>query len=508
MSEVILIRCDLYLGSGAGHLKRCSVLAKELKKSGLSPIIVLDEDCGSIPIKLSVPVERFAFTSYNEETDAESLVELAVRYNARKVIGDSYRISSRWVFELKSKGLSVILLDDLQIGAGADLEIDYSPAALGNLSEPNRLCGPSFFITDSPVNKPREAVPRKIALHAGGTGMFSATPFVYTEAVKMAQEKGLLVSWICPTKGSRSWVEASGLLFEGDSILEWQKGCSDVWSDFDIVVGPSSTSLFEAIMQGTLPVSFPISKTQTSKRSDWIKIGHALHLDFLELEDVDIIKKIIALAFTGFSKLRSALTRHSKLIDENGGMRVARAIVDLPKKFEIQHRTVSSCAALNIRAVNLTDAVAFLVARNSPLARKISTDPNHIITWPEHLYWWLQATTERFVVDSAEGPVAYFWHKSKRVGLQDYLIGGWFPADDKPAFAAAVYLLDWQLDYCANIFPEHIWLATINKDNRAVLSLNSRYGFIEADLSSRTAIQDLFPGTDKNFAYLQRKSVL
>ena len=42
MSEVILIRCDLYLGSGAGHLKRCSVLAKELKKSGLSPIIVLD----------------------------------------------------------------------------------------------------------------------------------------------------------------------------------------------------------------------------------------------------------------------------------------------------------------------------------------------------------------------------------------------------------------------------------------------------------------------------------
>ena len=175
---------------------------------------------------------------------------------------------------------------------------------------------------------------------------------------------------------------------------------------------------------------------------------------------------------------------------------------------KIQHRTVSSCAALNIRAVNLTDAVAFLVARNSPLARKISTDPNRIITWPEHLYWWLQATTERFVVDSAEGPIAYFWHKSKRVGLQDYLIGGWFPADDKPAFAAAVYLLDWQLDYCANIFPEHIWLATINKDNRAVLSLNSRYGFIEADLSSRTAIQDLFPGTDKNFAYLQRKSVL
>ena len=146
MSEVVLIRCDLYSGSGVGHLKRCSVLANELQKNNITPIIVLDKDCGSIPIKLSVPVELISFTSYNEATDVEALVDLARRYNARKVIGDSYRISSRWVVELRSKGLFVILLDDLQIGGGADLEIDYSPAAIGNLSASNRLCGPSYFI--------------------------------------------------------------------------------------------------------------------------------------------------------------------------------------------------------------------------------------------------------------------------------------------------------------------------------------------------------------------------
>ena len=92
MSEVVLIRCDLYSGSGAGHLKRCSVLADELQKNGIAPIIVLDEDCGLIPIKLSVPVEMIASTSYNESTDVEALADLAFRYKACKIIGDSYRI--------------------------------------------------------------------------------------------------------------------------------------------------------------------------------------------------------------------------------------------------------------------------------------------------------------------------------------------------------------------------------------------------------------------------------
>ena len=508
MSEVILIRCDLYIGSGVGHLKRCSVLANELQKVGFSPIIVLDQDCGLIPINLTVPTEYLSLSLYNESDDVVALAALAVRYNAHKVIGDSYRITSSWVVELQSKGLSVILIDDLEIGDFADLAINYSPATLGRSALSNRLFGPSYFLTDSRVIESKNVLPRKMVLHAGGTGDFSATPHVYSAAVNMAREKGLHLSWVCPNPESRNWIISSKLSTKVDDLLDWQKGRTDLWSDFDIVVGPSSTSLFEAIMQGTLPVSFPISKTQTSERSDWIKIGHALHLDFSELEDLEALKKIMALSFTGFSKLRSALNEHAQFLDANGAMRVAKAIADLPRKIKTQNKAVSSGTVVNVRSVNLTDAVAFLAARNSPLARKISTNPGHMISWPEHLYWWLKATTERFVVDSVDGAVAYFWHRSQRVGGLDYLIGGWFPTSNKPAFAAAVHLLDWQLDYCATKFPTHTWLATINKDNRAVLSLNRRYGFIEADPISRAAIQDFFPGTDNNFEYLQRKSLL
>ena len=508
MREVVLVRCELHPASGAGHLKRCSVLISALQKEGLSAVIILDENSGPLPIDLSVPIERISARLYDEASDIEDIADLALRYHARKVVGDSYRITQGWVKGLQEKGLSVILIDDLEVGEFADLAIDYSPAALGRSALSNRLAGPSYFITDSMPVVSNNITPRKIILHAGGTGNFAAAPHVYSAAVVLARERGLHLNWICPTPQSHAWVTSSNLLMDVDDVLEWQKDCRDLWSKFDIVVGPSSTSLFEAIMQGTLPVSFPISKTQTSERNDWIKIGHALHLNSSELEDLEAIKKIMTLAFTGFSILRSALIAHSQCLDGNGAMRVAKAIADLPKTHKIQHAAASSVMELNVRMVDLRDAAAFLVARNSPLARKISTNPDHIISWPDHLYWWLQATTERFVVDSEEGPVAYFWHRSKTIGSRDYLIGGWFPADNKPAFAAAVCLLDWQLEYCANILPDHTWLATINKDNRAVLSLNRRYGFIEADLNSRAAIQDLFPGTDKNFVYLQRKSAL
>ena len=508
MSSVVLIRCDLYPGSGAGHLKRCSVLANALEKRGFSAVIVLDENSGPLPLDVAVTIERILICPYDESSDVTAIAELALRYGAHKVIGDSYRISPRWITGLQEKGLSVILIDDLQIGDDADLAIDYSPAALGRPTLSNRLFGPAFFLTDSLLVEPNKVRPRKIVLHAGGTGNFAAAQHVYSAAVVMAREKGLHLSWVCPNLESRDWILSSELSIKADDFLHWQKGRTDLWSDFDIVVGPSSTSLFEAIMQGTLPVSFPISKTQTSERSDWIKIGHALHFDFSELEDLEVLKKIMTLAFTGFSKLRSDLTEHAQLLDENGATRVAKAIAEFPKKIKNLHQVVSSGAVLNVRAVNLTDAVAFLAARNSPLVRKMSTNPNHVISWPEHLYWWLEVTTERFVIDSVDCAVAYFWHRSKRVGELDYLIGGWFPVSDKPAFAAAVQLLDWQLNYCAITFPTHTWLATINKDNRAVLSLNRRYGFIEADPTSRAAIKDLFPGSDNNFEYLQRKSLL
>jgi len=102
----------------------------------------------------------------------------------------------------------------------------------------------------------------------------------------------------------------------------------------------------------------------------------------------------------------------------------------------------------------------------------------------------------------------FFWHRSQTVDGRDYLIGGWFPTASQLAFATAIQVLDWQLTFCADNYPRHIWVATINVKNLAVLMLNRRYGFTDPDAHTQAVIQKLFPGTNDNFVILQRKSKL
>ena len=129
-----------------------------------------------------------------------------------------------------------------------------------------------------------------------------------------------------------------------------------------------------------------------------------------------------------------------------------------------------------------------------------------MIQWHEHLQWWLNECIERFIVVDMAGPVAFFWHKQAKAKGCDYLIGGWFPAGNSPAFTAAIRLFDWQLEYCSDKYPEHVWLATIKKENRAVQLLNRRYGFIDGDSCSHQAAKELFPRTTEDFIILQRKA--
>ena len=504
MTETILIRCDFFKGSGAGHLKRCSILANALKKLNFSPIFVLDTQPDVIPIDVSYPIEYLG-SEFEEKTDSLALLKLAEKYNSRAVIADSFRITDKWITTLRSARILVVLIDDLGIGSNASLRIDYSPAASRLDGSALQLLGPSYFITDSPVLPPRHSQARKMILHAGGTGNFAPAKEVYAKSVETANERNISVTWLCPNESASDWLKKSGLLADSHVILGWQRSRKDLWSDFDIVVGPASTSLYEAIMQGCVCISFPISQTQTSSRENWLPIGHTLHLTRSEVEHPEIALAIVLLAVDHFHKIRATLDEFAICIRGDGAQKISSAI-DAIIKGKIPEIALPRIEPDIIRPCDIRDAGAFLNARNEPHVRALSTNPKHIISWPEHLRWWLQSDTERFVVNSSGKPEAFFWHRARTVKGRDFLIGGWFPAGDQPAFAAGVRLIDWQLAHCAKYFPDHIWLATINKQNRAVIALNRRYGFVDADLDSLEALDDLFPGTTDDFTVLQRKA--
>lgn len=468
------------------------------------PIFVLDDEEIVRPVDITCMVE-IAPGPFNEELDAQAVIDLAEYHNARIVLGDSYRISDRWIKSLKDHGLTVVLIDDLGIGGNAHMRIDYSPIPKQPGGDAVELLGPSYFLTDSPWVPARSGPPKTMVAHAGWTGDFAAAESVYGSASEMARERGLQLTWIAPDQPTFDWLTVRGLVDVRDEVVNWKKERCTLWSKFDIVVGPASTSLFETIMQGAVPVSFPIAATQSSDREQWMTIGHALHLSRAEIKTGSIVDAIVELAFTHHAEFRAALDRFAAELDGGGAARVAEAvttIADGGQRVSAQSKNVRA----SIRSCDLRDAHSFLIARNAPRVRALSTDPDYVISWSEHLIWWLTNTTERFVVEGEAGPEVFFWHRSKQFDGRYYLIGGWFPADDRPAFAAAIRLLDWQLEYCAERYPNHIWVATIHNTNRAVLELNRRYGFVEGDASTRRAAEHLFPGTTKDFTVLQRKA--
>ena len=173
MKHTILIRCDSYSGSGMGHLKRCSVLADELKKLGFSVVFALDENSSPMPIDLNFPVHRLS-GPFNDILDAKVIQTLAKSLGSKIILGDSYRISREWVAILRSSGFIVILIDEIGIGDETMLRIDYSLIPKKTKGSSISLLGPAYFITDSPRLRSHSSPPRRIIAHAGGTGNFFA----------------------------------------------------------------------------------------------------------------------------------------------------------------------------------------------------------------------------------------------------------------------------------------------------------------------------------------------
>ncbi|MDB2530333.1 hypothetical protein N9X46_06365 [Paracoccaceae bacterium] len=509
MSQTILMRCDSSPSAGAGHLKRCTVLAQSLKKLGFSTIFAIDENTDLFPLDICFPIHRIAY-SYDELLDANAVKTLAKKIGTKIVLGDSYRISHAWVAELRSAGLIVLLIDDLGIGGDAFLRIDYSPMPKSPKGNAHSLLGPSYFITDSQRFRAHSSPPKRMIAHAGGTGNFAAAPEVYAAAALVSKNAETDMTWLCPTEASREWLQINGLIKDDHKVIAWQQDKTDLWSNFDIVIGPASTSLFEVILQGALPISFPLSPTQTSDRNHWLQIGHALHLVREELNSKEFAEHLIQLSIDHFDCFRSQLDAFAEELDGNGAARCSLAIAKLLAGKLHDKANEKTCEAktreATIRKCDIRDAHLFLLARNAHHVRSLSTDPNHIIKWHEHLQWWLNQSIERFIVDGMADPVAFFWHKPVKAKGCDYLIGGWFPAGNSPAFTAAIRLLDWQLEYCSDKYPEHVWLASIKKENRAVQLLNRRYGFIDGDSYSLQAAKELFPRTTEDFIILQRKA--
>ena len=136
----------------------------------------------------------------------------------------------------------------------------------------------------------------------------------------------------------------------------------------------------------------------------------------------------------------------------------------------------------------------------------MSTDPNHIISWPEHLKWWLNSDIDKYLfIGELNFPEAYFWVKKWRIFKKGYITVGWFPSGKETSFTSILKILDWQIKYYSKRCADHTWVATVNKNNKAAIAINRRVGFVDASIDIYDVLPILFPGTNSDFKVFELK---
>ena len=503
----IVFRCDFFRGSGLGHLKRCSVLAKVFINLGIEVTLIVDVSPGATRFTDGVKLEVLDDVLFDEVGDAIRSAEYAKSCYASHLVVDSYRITDRWVQLAQSKGLVVFAFDDLNVLRAADIRVNYFPGAWPLSTSGVELIGPQYFVTDLSRQPFKSKKPESVIFHAGANGDFSGSVAVIQAILDSARSHELEIGWLIANETSRTWLESSGWLLKEDLLCDWQVDKAMNWADFDIVVGPPSTSLYEAVMQGALPISYVISDTQNDYRAGWLSIGHACHLTGSDCKSSPTLTKLMSFVVARYSELIDELERNSVDLDGLGTKRVASVLLgDSSQKDPRDALSEPRENSLAIRVCVLGDAENFLLARNAPVVRQLSTSDKEI-EWIEHLNWWFDASVERFAVSQGGRAAAYFWHRPISLNGRRYLVGGWFPACEGPIFGVAVKLITWQLQHCASRYLGHVWLATINSENRAVIELNRRLGFVDAGIESRADAERLFPGTlARGFVILERSA--
>jgi hypothetical protein len=123
-------------------------------------------------------------------------------------------------------------------------------------------------------------------------------------------------------------------------------------------------------------------------------------------------------------------------------------------------------------------------SRNCKSSRSASFNPHHIITWPEHLNWWLDKNILKYKIKENSTTLAYYWIRKKNDNFGTFVQSGWFlernissQNDLNSKLKISSVTLKFQLDSVKKMYKKMPWIITMRKKNRFVKFLNKNIGF-------------------------------
>lgn len=510
------IFCDLSPLSGLGHIKRMVSLNNSIKKSKKKCIFFFEKE----NLKFIKKYTQGLNVVFVEKINSFNfLSKLLSELKISKIILDSYKLDYKLERYFVKKGFFTVAIDDHYKKHAANIVISNRSENPKNTHVKRNqvwLTGPEYALID--INKKKKKnTTKKILLHAGGASLYKPIKILIITLLKFLEKDSINLTILCTNNASKKYV--INLCRENRIKLKLQfidyiNKISSTFSKYDIIFGPAGTTTFEIIGSGSLPFSFPLIDDGRDSDVSWLGLGHLMHLKSKEIKDKEILIDSLNLIFRKKNELLNILNKNSKLIDGKGADRVKKIILENPKNGNLHKNNykIRNTKSYSSEICSYSDSRKFMESRNSKISRSASFNPHHIITWPEHLNWWLDKNILKYKIKKNNITLAYYWVSKKKDNFGTFVQSGWFlernisiQNDLNSKLKISYVTLKFQLVTVKKVYKEMPWIVTMRKKNIFVKFLNKNLGFKSASELSLVRAKNNYSNTefDKIFEVME-----
>ena len=495
---------DLNPRQGLGHFTRTNRLIKEFRRNGVECYLALEDkhrDFHEKIIREETPIY------FKKTSKSFNLLVETLRINEiHSVLIDSYTFGLKWEKYLSEKGFFIIAIDDHLKKHSANMIFTNKPESqrkFQNSKSQKWFMGPEFALLGQAKKRDvkKKKIISSILLHGGGSSLFNLMKNFTIETIEFAEKNLIDLSIVCTTKESQRYIKSllSNKIWSTKiKVLPFKKDLAKELQNYDVVAGPSGTTTFETILAGSFPFTFQLKDDGRDSLNAFNQIGHLLHLKHVEKNNSKIIADCWLLILETKLRLSSVLSLNSRAIDGKGVMRTVKHVLsefNLERKDTVALKNLKEKSVSNFTSTksNLSEMRDFLEIRNQESVRRVSTSPEHVIPWPEHVRWWLNPNIQKFSFKKDEKTVGYYWIKKNFHSTGNYLTSGWFlndTNDDKLRLAKE--LTECKVSKVKRYYVGFTWIIIMRKNNKIVEKLNTNCGFKIASKSSRRRATEYF----------------
>jgi len=513
MAKVIII-CDFNKDSGFGHLTRMKSLAKTFERNSNQVTFIFEKKYKNFNSKYLIGYNNeylnFSLTKYSYK-----ILKYLKENSIDIIIFDSYYINHSLKKELY-KNFFLVSIDD-KIQKHKSHLIFNSREGLNAKSLSTKDCiwktGRKFLLFGKTKRKNKTSNQiKKILVHAGGSSAFNHFKILLIETINFFKKKKVQLYLLCKDNQTKlqidKYIKRKISSFDKIFYIYNNKDFSKNINKFDIIVGPSGITTYETLASNVLPLSFPIFNDGRDNIYNWNLMGNIFHLNKFEINNKKIINEVWKFIFNNYSLVLKNLKNKSKKV-KNNSINVFKEIIQTyqkPKKnFLIKNLEEFD---YKVKSAKFDQIRLFLQSRNNLSVRKVSSNPNHIISFSEHLNWWINRNIKKFVIFNYENkPVAYHWIKlTKTANKKNIITSGWFPdQNDENTLKSANIIVKHQKKFIKKNYKGSIWIININKKNLFSLKLNHTIGFKKAQKTTEKTAQEIFKINLTNFDILEMK---